>query len=259
MSFLTKYALIFLQPLGFVWLLLTLWLMSLGLRRRWRTAAMPAIIWALLTLITCTPFSSRLLAGLEDQYPRVTIADLQPADAIICLGGGAEPSLTEPTGMHLKVAADRLATALTLAAERKAPVLVIGGGGYPFRGETLSEAEATTAHLRRHVALPAEVVSLGLCSDTFDEAKKIAALAAARGWKRLLLVTSANHMPRAAAVFGKIGGPEVVPVPCNYQSSFNRPVDIRWLHPPFASGFEIFGAWFHETIGSWIYRRRGWI
>lgn len=246
------------EPLSLVWLLWTLWLGWAAWRRGLRLVLVPGLAWGLFSLITCTPLSSWLMARLENRHPPIRQEALEPADAIVCLGGGIEPSLTEPSGLRLLRSADRLATALSLALADKAPVLVLGGAGYEHEGRLLSEADAVAAHLQRYPGLKTEVHSLGVCAHTRDEAVKVAALARQRGWRRVLLVTSASHMPRAAAVFAKAGVP-VAAVPCNFQSSFHRVGDIRWLHPPHAAAFEVYDSWFHEVVGIWVYRWRGWL
>lgn len=219
---------------------------------------MPVLSWLLLTVISCTPIASILLAGLEDQIPKVELDQLPDADAILCLGGGVEPSLSEPLGFHLKMGADRLSTALALAAARKAPILIFGGGGYPHEGRIFSEADAVRDYIASHVRLNIQFHSIGVCSDTHDEAQKVAALMQERGLKRLLLVTSASHMPRAVATFSK-AGVQVIPIPCNYLSSLNHLGDLHWLHWPSHHGFEIFASWMHEIIGHYMYLWRGWV
>ena len=248
----------FTQPLSLIWLLLGIWLLRVIWSRRGTGLWMPATSWLLLTIISCTPLASVLLAGLEGQNPKVELSQLPAADAILCLGGGAEPSLSEPTGFHLKTGADRLSTALTLAAAGKAPLLILGGGGYPHQGKTFSEADAVRDYLAKHVPLKTELHSVGVCSDTHDESLKVAALMRQRGLKRLLLVTSASHMPRTLAVFRKTDV-QVIPVPCNYQSSLNHLGELQWLHWPSYHGFEIFSFWVHENIGHYVYLWRGWI
>lgn len=245
------------HPVGIIWLLLSIWLLSAVLSsRRW--SILPALAWLVLTVVTCTPLASWLLADMENQIPRVTVESLPLADAIVCLGGGAEPSFTEPAGIHFKRGADRIPTALMLAVQKKGTALVLGGGGYPQDGKRLSEADAMAAHLQRQQAAPIPIISLGLCADTHDEVVKIAELARQRGWQSLLLVTSASHMPRAAATCEK-AGLKVTPVPCNYQSSFNRVGEVDWLHLPNEDGFEVFSTWFHEIIGTWVYQSRDWM
>lgn len=255
---LLKTILQFTQPLCIIWLLLGIWLLRLLWNRRGGQLWMPATSWVLLTVISCTPIASLLLAGLENQIPKVQLNQLPAADAILCLGGGVEPSLSEPTGFHLKIGADRLSTALTLAAAGKAPLLILGGGGYPHQGQTFSEADAVRDYLAAHVPLKIQLHSIGVCSDTHDEALKVAALMKQRGLKRLLLVTSASHMPRAVATFSK-AGVQAIPVPCNYLSSLNHLGDLQWLHWPSHHGFEIFACWMHEIIGHYVYLWRGWI
>ena len=245
------------QPLGLIWLLLGGWLLYQVWRRRWRTAAVPGLAWFILTLVTCTPVVSFLAFALEGEHPPVKLADVEQADAIICLGGGAAPSLVEPTGLHLKSSADRLSTALALLLQKKAPVLVLGGAVYLKRGQSYSEADYAHDILTRS-GLPAEtIVSLGPCADTHDEAVKVTALARERGWQKILLVTSAIHMPRTTRVFAKAGAPEFQAVPCNYLSSLNHIGDLDWLHLPHSGSFSTFGAWFHEEIGMLYYRWRG--
>jgi uncharacterized SAM-binding protein YcdF (DUF218 family) len=87
---------------------------------------------------------------------------------------------------------------------------------------------------------------------------KTAKLMRERGWGKVLLVTSAYHMPRAAGTF-RSAGVEVIEVPCNYVSSVNRVGDLNWFHLPHSEAFLVFGSWFHEIVGTWVYRWRGWL
>jgi uncharacterized SAM-binding protein YcdF (DUF218 family) len=247
-----------LQPLCLVWLLLTAWLLRMLWKKLWRWSLLPVCAWVILTVVTCTALPSWLMAGLESQYELPTMEEMAGADAIICLGGGVEPSFKEPTGMHLMRGADRLATALSMAISGVAPVLVLGGAGYEHEGQYVSEADAVFANLQNYPRLSFEQISLGVCANTRDEALKVADLVEKRGWKKVLLVTSANHMPRAWATFKKAGVP-VLPIPCHYMSSFHRVGEVDWLHMPYAGSLELFDSWFHEWIGTRLYQWRGWM
>jgi len=249
---------VLLQPLCCVWLLLGGWIAYASFRRRWRTVAIPALAWGILTALTCTPLASLLISSLENTHACVAIHDLDPADVIVCLGGGAEPSRSEPSGFHLKPSGDRLTTGMILLAQQKAPLLVLGGGGYEDKGKMLSEADRVADMTRSLTGSAQPVLSLGVCADTRDEALKVAALTQEKGWKRILLVTSACHMPRAAGTFQKMGLP-IVAVPCNYLSSVNRVGTLHWLHLPHAEGLSIFDTWLHEMLGTWFYRSKGWM
>ena len=52
---------------------------------------------------------------------------------------------------------------------------------------------------------------------TAEEAQRINQLAADRGWKQLILVTSAFHMPRALASFRHQSDLKIIPVACDYR------------------------------------------
>ena len=102
------------------------------------------------------------------------------------------------------------------------------------------------------------IVSLGAAEDTHDEALRLVPLAKQRGWKKILLVTSAAHMRRSVSVYHAAGF-DVVPAPCNFLVAGNaKPPSFR-LRIPSWIGFERFSIWLHESAGWEIYRRRGWL
>jgi uncharacterized SAM-binding protein YcdF (DUF218 family) len=256
--FILKKLAVFATPLGFSWLLLGAWLVWRVFRRQTRGLLLPVSSWLVLTFFTCTPVTSFLMRGLENQFPRIKPEDAPSADAVICLGGGAEPSLSEPTGAGFNGSADRLTTSLALLGAGKAPALIVAGGDYRDKTRRYSEADAVVDWLKQAVKPAQEVISLGICADTHDEALKVADIARQRGWKQLLLVTSASHMKRAHATFVK-AGLQVRAVPCDYVSSFNRIGSVRWLHLPGSGQLTNFEAWMHEQLGLLLYWLRGWI
>lgn len=249
--------LVFLQPLGLAWLGLGTWFAMSARHRRPKELILASTLWLLLTLATCTPVPSLLLASLETAFPVASVAELQTADAIVCLGGAASPAPTEPVGVHLRGAADRLATALLLAHHGKAPTLVIGGGSYWIRGEWRPESDAVAQALLEQKSFPTEIVSLGHCTNTREEALKVARLAQARGWKRVHLVTSAYHLPRAVGTFRR-AGLNVIPIPCNFQSAIATGEPAIWISPPSVTGLSQFQLWLHETLGGLSYRWKRW-
>ncbi|MES2594019.1 MAG: YdcF family protein [Verrucomicrobiota bacterium] len=255
---LLKKLLLFIHPLGFSWLLLTMWLgWRLG-KRQWRGLVVPFVAWAVLSLFTCTPLTAWLLLGLEDKYPSIKVADAPTADAIICLGGSAAPSLTEPTRVNFNSNVDRVTSSLGLLAQGKAPVMIVTGGAYKEKGEWYSEADMVVAYLKDTLKLTLPIESIGRCADTHDEAVKIAVMAKERGWNNVLLVTSAAHLPRAVAVFTK-AGVKVQPIPCDYISSFKTMGDDSWVHLPQLGSIQGITSWLHEMIGLAVYKWRGWI
>lgn len=252
-----KLLLHFAEPLGIVWLLLTAFLALRLWQRQYRGILLPGAAWIVFTAFTCTPLASLWLASLEARFPPVESGDVPACDAIVCLGGGAAPSPAEPSGVHLKSAGDRLTAALVMVRMQKKRPLVLGGGGYKVHGRWTSEADTLAERLRPMMDEPHEIISLGMCADTHDEAVRTAELARVRGWHHIALVTSAYHMPRAAATFEK-QGLQVTPVPCNYVTSRFRGGDLEWLHAPGYGGLEKFSLWLHEILGSFYYHWKGW-
>jgi uncharacterized SAM-binding protein YcdF (DUF218 family) len=86
----------------------------------------------------------------------------------------------------------------------------------------------------------------------------VAALAQQRSWKRVALVTSANHMTRALAVFRR-AGVDAAPAPCNFLTTLSTAPSPARLQVPSWQGFEKVSIWLHEVVGASIYRRRGWM
>jgi len=249
----------FMEPTGLIWLLLSV-LIGIKIRRKqWSLLWLPVVAWLVLTLTAATPLSQLLLASLESKWPPVDMANLPECDAIVVLGGGLEPSDSEPAGIHLKGASDRLFAALALAKKGRGRLLLIGGGSYQGGADaTVFEGEGTKRWVEAWQLATVPVQSLGPCRDTHDEAVSVAALAAQHGWKRVALVTSAYHMTRSKAVFEKAGA-VIVPVPCNYLSLQMRHRQLRWLDVPKAATVADFDVWMHEIVGWWVYRLRGWV
>lgn len=248
----------FIEPVGMSWLTLTALLLWLAWRKRFHLAGLIAVPWLLMTAIFCTPLPSVLLATLERPWVKVDVAGLPDVDAVVSLGGVGEPSKLEITGFHFTRGTDRVMTAVELVRRGKAGTLVLGGGGYGDEKAWLSEADRLKSWVDSWSLLKNPALSLGVCADTHDEALKTAAMVSERGWKRIILVTSASHMNRAEATFRK-AGLDVVCAPCNVISSVFREQQLSWFHAPHHSGMEVFGIWFHEILGILAYRMRGWI
>jgi len=255
---LLRQTLLLLQPIGLLWMCLIILTLVLFRRRRWKSAIFSLLLTALVTLCGCTDFPGWLLRGLEQPWAGVKIAELPQCDAVVVLGGGAEPSRFEAGGVHLTKAGDRIIMGMELIRLGKAPVLAIGGNAVDFQGVKKVEADLVKGLLESWKFPAAEIVSLGENANTRQEAEKVRALVDQRGWKRVLLVTSANHMTRAEAVFRTLGI-DVVPAPCNFLTTVSTAPDGPTFTVPNWAGFEKIGAWAHERTGWWIYRRRGWI
>jgi len=247
-----------LEPIGFVWFCLLVLAAALWWKGQRRFALATGYVVLFMTVVGSSPVPGWLLRSLERPYAGVQLEALPAADAIVLLGGGASASRYEVQGVHLTPAGDRIIMAHALFKMGKAPVLVLGGNASQLDNTLRLESEIVR-NLLVTLGVPAEaMISLGRNADTYGEAQKVRALATERGWRRILLVTSANHMRRASATF-KAQDIEVIPVPCNFFTSVSTPSGSQGISVPRYQGFATMATWLHEEIGWFMYRRRGWI
>ena len=258
---LLKSLLVLLEPVGLIWLLLAVWLWMQRRQSPRVGGRLVLVAWLLLTAFACTPLTSLMLLSLEQRNQPNLLEKLRPAPAVICLGGSCGPSLFEVTGINFGSNVDRILSSLLLLSRGKGGALVLGGGAYRQNGGWASEANELQRFLREVMGRRDEIISLGRCSDTHDEAVKTAALCAQRGWKDIVLVTSAVHLPRAKACFEK-QGLVVQAVGCDFISSFRNPSaegTNLFFHLPKVGSIQGLGSLIHEWVGLLVYWWRGWI
>lgn len=244
------------NPVGVVWALNVVAAVVLGVKRKWRGAVFCGSVTLLLFIFGSTPVSFHLLASLERPYASQARASIPMSDAIVMLGGTVLPSEHDPLGFQMGKAGDRVVTALELARQGKAPVLILGGGGKAAQG--WSESRLLTNWSQAWNISVGKILTIPVCANTREEAMHVRALCDEHKWTRVILVTSAYHMKRTEALFRKLGIP-VVPVACdfeglsylNYREPFN-PI-------PRPNHFEAVWLYTHEIIGWWVYRCRGWV
>lgn len=170
--------------------------------------------------------------------------------AIVVLGGGARRNALDEAGGE---AVNELTLARILAGVRTQritglPIAVTGGT--PDGNET-PEAElmSRSAEVMGATVRWAERGAL----DTAENASGLRSTLQPAGVRRILLVTHAYHMPRAAAAFTAAGF-EVVAVPTGY---FSQRADrtAAWL--PSANALRTSWLALHEHVGLMWYRWRG--
>ncbi len=246
------------SPLGAIWALMVFGLAWLLWQRRWRTAIWLGVPTALIFLVGNTPLARQLVAGAERPEAADSSGEASPADVVVALGGAYYPSKYDLTRFSIFAAGNRLLTAVELARRGKAKELVLGGSvPVPERRELVTtgliQDWLVTSSL---VTVP--VMNLGLCANTHDEAVRFKQLCAQKGWKTVILVTSALHMRRSVATF-KGQGVSVTPVACDFQAYGVSTTEAAWSLLPREERFRILGLYLHEKVGWWVYRARGWI
>jgi len=228
-----------LMPLPVVLLLLLLALLLLLRRKtRWLGVIVVLLATGLLFSASYAPVSTQLTASLERQYPSYRPGST-PAEYIAVLGSGHISGARLPVTSELNPeGVVRLAEGLRVYRLNPGSKLIFTG----FGGSNPESYAEKSRELALDLGVPQEdILAFGEPKDTAEEAQLIARRFAGT---RLVLVTSAVHMPRAMALFRR-AGLDPVPAPTNHLA---RPVRSYWVFPA-AATLDHTRAWLHEQLG----------
>jgi uncharacterized SAM-binding protein YcdF (DUF218 family) len=198
-------------------------ILGIVLMKRRPRLARACLIAAIGTLwLLSTPVISDALVDSVERYPPLVISGADGAQAIVILGGGGQRSYAAEYGGPAPdpTLLERLTYGAYLARKTGLPILVSG-----FH----IEAKAMQAGLERNFALTPRWVD-GEAYDTFENATNSVRLLRTDGIHRIILVTHATHMWRAAHEF-TAAGIEVVPAPAGI-SEGHDPGPARYIPNP---------------------------
>jgi uncharacterized SAM-binding protein YcdF (DUF218 family) len=215
-------------------------------QRRWSIAGAVFLLVASLPIV-----ADRLFAW--SQADVVPIAEPQPADAIVVLSGALRyvwinDSPIPDWGQGI----DRVFGGIALARAERAPRLIFSGGGWIGQEGLPSEGDRAR-ELAIQAGIPADRVEVSpQALNTAEEAATIRKMfGAAR--PKIILVTSAFHMPRAKVTF-ETEGFEVLPYPVDFRSPVRRMTLMEWLPSPDA--LEKTDTVIREALGRAYYQLR---
>ncbi|MBV7486725.1 YdcF family protein [Bordetella sp. BOR01] len=228
----------------------------LGLFRLRRTGAALAAFGLAWMLAWSLPATSVWLGGsLEARYPHQPAAQLPTADAIVVLGGNtANGRANWFLPYDKETAIVRVDTAVKLYQAHRAPRVVLSGGA--LEGD-ISEARGM-AFLMKQQGVPDEALLLENSSrTTYENAMLTEEELKEHGYGKILLVTSALHMPRAMAAFSKQG---VAAIPASTPPQIVLPPDgsvSPWI--PHRRTLDASRSIIKEYAGLLVYWLRGWV
>lgn len=212
-------------PISLVLIGVGLLLMRSARRARLGRALVLAAV-ALLFIVSNRFVAHSLLRPLETHYPaipEITAGIPLPADLAACryvviLGGGnhhtpgvAASNLLSGSALSRLTEGVRI---LRLLPEAK--LIVTGGGNPNYPAEPTHAAMLARAAVGLGIA-PERILYIEAARDTEDESRAVKEIA---GAAPVALVTSAWHMPRAAALFRSAGLP-TVPCPADFATKVN--------------------------------------
>lgn len=196
-------------------------------RRRVGVAMCSAAVGGLL-LLSWAPVADRLLGPLESQYPSLPeISDSGHLEAIVVLGGGWQPDVDRPASVRLSdSSALRLMEGVRLWRQQpELPLMVTGTSRNPEEDSIAAGYEQAALAL----GVPKDrIVRLDWPVDTGQEALAVAEQLGEGA--RMVLVTSASHMPRSMAHFER-AGLQPVAAPTQFAAGRDPRRSIRYWVP----------------------------
>ena len=210
--FLSKFLPLFLYPTGMITLLIIL---TLVFWKKRRLSLAFLILAFLILLIAGNKYAATSLARtLEWQYP--PLAEGTKADVIVVLGGGTEPDVAPRSMVEVNASGDRVLYAVKLYQDGTAPQVLLSGGDIDFLYDSPSTPADDMATLMELLGVPREDMLIQNASlNTQQDAEFSCNMIKEQGFKSVILVTSAFHMPRSVALFEAQGCP-VTPAPVDF-------------------------------------------
>ena len=260
--FLSKLLPLFLYPLGLACVLMVVALVMWWRRSRW--VPLPVALSLIVLLLTSNGWvSNGLVRSLEWQHfpPK----ELPTADAIVVLGGATKSAFPPRPEVDLSEAGDRVLYGAQLYREGKAPLVITSGGRVEWRGGGPSES-ADMAQILKTVGVPGSAILQDPTSlNTYQNAVNVRKIMKERGIRKILLVTSAMHMPRSLRIFQR-QGIDAIPAPTDFlvsQQEIEEPNSstqaILLNLVPDTDRLNKTTQALKEYIGMVVYRLRGWL
>jgi uncharacterized SAM-binding protein YcdF (DUF218 family) len=201
------------------------------------------------TLVLLLPVGTLASLPLEDRFPRP--AEPSRVDGIIVLSGAIEPDLSRDRGIvSLNSAAERMTETVALARRHPQARVVFTGASGDILPDGATEAEWARPLFLSLGVDPARITYEYASRNTYENALNSWRLIHPTVGEHWLLVTSANHMPRAVGVFRHIGW-NVTAWPVAYQSGYSL---RTWMRPSMSQRLGSFDAAAHEWLGLLAYR-----
>ena len=251
---------LFVYPLGLTCILLVITLL-INNNKHLRTTL---VVTALLILwLSSTSFAANsLVKSLEWRY--FPPEEIPQVDVIVVLGGGTEPAYYPRLGVEVNNAGDRVLAAAELFRQDKAPNILLSGGNIAWFSNGKSTPAEEMADILEFTGVPHNVLWLEKESrNTYENAVFSKAILQEHNIKKILLVTSAMHMPRSVALFEKQGF-EVIPMPVDYSITKDNENSKSFLSTiigfiPSAGNLASTTNALKEYLGIFTYHLQGWL
>jgi uncharacterized SAM-binding protein YcdF (DUF218 family) len=242
MIYLHKLLPLLVSPLGVA---LLLWFASWWFKRK----SLSGVGVVLLVCCASPWFANWTTKAVEGAYVWSPPTAAPKVDAVVVLSGMLTSRLLDQQTHWEWGDADRFWGGVELWQAQRAPILVFTGGHLPWSMSTETEGQALKSWAVR-LGLPEDKVLVsGHAMNTADESHQVRQLLPKAN--RIVLVTSAFHMPRSVALFERQGF-QVHPWPVDFHQSDDRLTPMDFV--PNARDLERTSRMWREVLGRWYYR-----
>lgn len=196
------------------------------------------------------PVGDWALGTLERRYS--PNPDVSGAQGIIVLGGAVDIAGTlRHDQVQLTWGGERMTTTVALARRYPDLPVVFTGGSGALRdmGRQASESQVAARFFDEMGLDLARVTLEPDARNTTENARRSALLVDAS--QRWILITSASHLPRAVASFGRAGWSDLIPYPVDFNA---RPVALGW---DFILQMDLLSIALREYLGQLAYWAAG--
>jgi len=245
MIYLHKILPLIVSPMFLVMVLIT-W----GIVFRSRIASVLAV--SILIICSLPIFSNKLITSLENEYILSDTSSAKTADAIVVLSGMVR-TINGKNGLSYEwaEASDRIFAGIELIKKNKAPIMVLTAGKLPWsvgksEGEYLRDVAIKYGVPNKNILLTENV------ENTDQEAKAVAKLLN-KASPKIILVTSAFHMPRAQKVF-EAAGIKIEPFAVDFLSGAGKYTIMNFI--PSSGALNQTSFFIREHIGRLYYNLR---
>ena len=222
-------------------------LITWGIVFRSRIASVLAV--SILIICSLPIFSNKLITSLENEYILSDASSAKTADAIVVLSGMVR-TINGKNGLFYEwgEASDRIFAGIELIKKNKDPIMILTGGKLPWsvgkpEGEHLRDVAIKYGVPNKNILLTENV------ENTDQEAKAVGKLLNKTSPK-IILVTSAFHMPRAQKVFEAVGI-NIEPFAVDFLSEADKYTIMNFI--PSAGALNQTSFFIRELIGRLYY------
>ena len=261
--FLSKLLPLFFYPLGLACLLMIVALVLLWKWPRW--ASLPIFLALIILLVASNGWVyGAVVKSLE--WQNIPQGELPKAAAIVVLGGATKPAFAPRPAPDITDEGDRILYGAQLYREGKAPIVIASGGRIDWRGSGPPESGDMAAILETLGVPWSAILQDPTSLNTYENAVNVRKILDERGIdRRVLLVTSAMHIPRSLLIFQR-QGIEAIPAPTDFlvtaediQESSRSTQAILLNFLPDADRLQKTTRALKEYVGMLIYWLKGWI